>query len=420
MKYILGALVALYVTSTTFAQTGNTAVDYGIQAGTELAQAIADSDFKRTMGKLATKIGPYLGMAGPAIGILFSILGSEQDSPELTYMRRMFDRMEIRFSQIDDKLDNIANMIDWNSINCAFRDHELNIRDLQNSLDQFYRATNNNSAYSYREIFVHKYRNDYNGAAFKIFDAINNNLLTTGNVITKVIRIYDYDRKDIQVFMLGITKLIIQGSQIEMAYYKFEHPHVLNDQKTIWTNRMNDMRRTMVDADRKVVDDYNTAAKNDALKIVRDYSNQSNGRIADKIFDKLKRKYYWRNWFVAVYDPISGFDNHCITYCSGGHQFRYHGHNLWYASNPKDTSVIGNMDSIFRSVPRILITAEEIYHEVKNAVSPCSDYSAFGVIRRNADVAIRSHHDRLKAHEIRFHGILRYTFGSGFMMFMFR
>ena len=74
MKYILGALVALLVASKTFAQTGNTAADYGIQAGTELAQAIANRDLESTMGKLATKVGPYLEIAGTVIGTLFSTL----------------------------------------------------------------------------------------------------------------------------------------------------------------------------------------------------------------------------------------------------------------------------------------------------------------------------------------------------------
>ena len=74
MKYTLGALVALLVASKIFAQTGNTAADYGIQAGTELAQAIANRDFESTMGKLATKVGPYLEIAGPVIGTLFSTL----------------------------------------------------------------------------------------------------------------------------------------------------------------------------------------------------------------------------------------------------------------------------------------------------------------------------------------------------------
>ena len=100
MKYILGALVALLMASKTFAQTGNTADDYEIQAGTELAQAIANRDFESTMGKLATKVGPYLGMVGPVIGILFFTLGIRQD-----YLK---------------KLDDIARKIDWSRVRCRF------------------------------------------------------------------------------------------------------------------------------------------------------------------------------------------------------------------------------------------------------------------------------------------------------------
>ena len=55
--------------------------------------------------------------------------------------------------------------------------------------------------------------------------------LFAGNLLTEVIRATDSDCKDIQAFMLGLTKLILQGTQIEMAYYKFERPTMLENHK---------------------------------------------------------------------------------------------------------------------------------------------------------------------------------------------
>ena len=289
MKYILGALVGLLVASKIFAQTGNTAADYGIQAGTELAQAIGNRDFESTMGKLATKVGPYLGMAGPVIGILFSTLGISQDSVELAYMRRMFNRMESRFDQIDNKLDDIARKIDWSSVKCQFSTYESKIRSLQVPLDRFYQARNNVSLMTYRDDFVRRYENEYAESTQMLFDhIISGGSIFAGNLLTEVIRATDYDRKEIQAFMLGLTKLILQGTQIEMAYYKFERPTMLENHRNVWTTQIGQMRRAIKAADDKVASSYDPGAMNEAKDILYRNRGQSNEAVANKIFEAVR------------------------------------------------------------------------------------------------------------------------------------
>lgn len=70
MKYIVRAVIALLWVLVKDAHTENAIISNGIEAGTELAKAIADKNFASTMGKLARNVGPYLGMVGPVIGIL--------------------------------------------------------------------------------------------------------------------------------------------------------------------------------------------------------------------------------------------------------------------------------------------------------------------------------------------------------------
>lgn len=75
MKYILSALIALLWVLVIDAQTENDIINNEIEAGTELAKAIADKNFASTMGKLARNVAPYLGMVGPVIGIVFAVVG---------------------------------------------------------------------------------------------------------------------------------------------------------------------------------------------------------------------------------------------------------------------------------------------------------------------------------------------------------
>ena len=70
-----------------------------------------------------------------------------------------------------------------------------------------------------------------------------------GNLLTEVIRATNYDRKDIKAFMLGLTKRILQGTQIEMAYYKVERPTMLENHINVWTTQIGQMRRAIKAAD---------------------------------------------------------------------------------------------------------------------------------------------------------------------------
>jgi len=50
------------------------------------------------------------------------------------------------------------------------------------------------------------------------------------------------------------------------------------------------------------------------LEIIDDKGNADS--TAQEIFDLLSRKYYWRKWFVVVYDVLKGERNHFVWACS--------------------------------------------------------------------------------------------------------
>lgn len=66
--------MALVASSVIFAQTGDDRIDNGLAAAIELAKVIGNDDFEGTMGTLVKSVTPYLGMVGPVIGLMFSVL----------------------------------------------------------------------------------------------------------------------------------------------------------------------------------------------------------------------------------------------------------------------------------------------------------------------------------------------------------
>lgn len=406
MKFILTTFLALIVVSAILAQTGDDVADQGLQAGTELAQAIADKNFAGTMGKLATKVGPYLGMVGPVIGILFALTGASQDSAELQFMRNMLAKIENRFDQVDQRLDDIARKIDWNTVRIQFFAYEKKILPMKIELDKFYNASNTDELTSFQNTFTNMYECVYENSGQMLYNHIISGESTfSSNLLMEAMRANEYDRKEIQVFMLGLTKLVLVGSQIEMAYYKLKHPSSLDGLKTKWTSQMGKMSQAMAAADREVMGKYSDIAIKDAKRILTFNKGAKNQDVAAAVYSKLTTKFDWRNWFVAVYDAIGGNNNHQVWVCNGGIAFRHDGFNLLLASNSENTaalnqntakSIINNAVMVKKGwwMTKKNLNAKEIFDGV-TTVRSCSKYTGFGVIRSNANFHGKADSSRL-------------------------
>lgn len=406
MKYVYGALIGLLVASAIFAQTGNDIADNGLQAGTEIAQAIADKNFASTMGKLTTRVGPYLGMVGPVVGILFSVLGMSQDSPELQFMQTMLAKIENRFDQVDQRLDDIARKIDWNRVRIQFFTYEKKILPMKIELDKFYKATTTDELKSFMDTFMNMYECVYENSAQMLFNHIISGESTfSSNLLLEAMKANEYDRKEIQVFMLGLTKLILVGSQIELTYYRLkELPLETHTNK--WTTQMDQLRKAMEAADREVENKYQTVAMDDAKRILTFNKGGTHNSVAQQVYNKLTSKFYWRNWFVGVYDAIGGNDNHQVWLCGGGVAFRHAGFNLLVSSNLNTTKALDKTASlnILNQVPTSRkgwwmthknLNAQEMLREVKINRSNCGSYSGLGVIRSSANFHSKASADRM-------------------------
>lgn len=406
MKFILTTFLALVVVSAIFAQTGNDIADQGLAAGTELAQAIADKNFAGTMGKLATKVGPYLGMMGPVIGILFSLVGAGQDSAELQFMRNMLAKIENRFDQVDQRLDDIARKIDWNAVRIQFFSFEKKILPMKIELDKFFNASNNDELTSFQNTFTNMYECVYENSGQMLYNHIISGESTfSSNLLLEAMRANEYDRKEIQVFMLGLTKLILVGSQIEMAYYKLKHPSSLDKLKTKWSAQMIKLSQAMNAADREVMGKYRDVAMKDAKRILTFNKGAKNQDVSKAVYSKLSTKFYWRNWFVAVYDAIGGDNNHQVWVCNGGISLRQDGFNLLVASNSENTAALNQNTAkgIINGATMVKkgwwfnkrnLNAKEIFDGV-STVRSCSKYSGFGVIKSNANFHAQAESSRL-------------------------
>lgn len=131
--------MALVASSVIFAQTGDDRIDNGLAAAIELAKVIGNDDFEGTMGTLVKSVTPYLGMVGPVIGLIFSVLREKKQSPELMFMQEMLAKIERRFDEIDKKLEKVVQEIRWSRVQTQFVFYERKIQYLRHELDKLYK-----------------------------------------------------------------------------------------------------------------------------------------------------------------------------------------------------------------------------------------------------------------------------------------
>ena len=64
-------------------------ISTGLDAGKDLADTLKDGDFRRSLVKIGTKLGPFLNVLGPLASVAFSFIDTG-DSEELAFMKKKF------------------------------------------------------------------------------------------------------------------------------------------------------------------------------------------------------------------------------------------------------------------------------------------------------------------------------------------
>ncbi|CAH1772246.1 unnamed protein product [Owenia fusiformis] len=80
-------------------------------------------------------------------------------------------------------------------------------------------------------------------------------------------------------------------------------------------------------------------SRQDIKDLASDYDRISNKYFSSRLYDMLKERYYWRDWFVVVYDDIKGFSKHTVRKCGGHILFRQNRRNIMVSSIDKNKSV---------------------------------------------------------------------------------
>ncbi|KAK3086404.1 hypothetical protein FSP39_017941 [Pinctada imbricata] len=397
----------------THAQDTTAAIENGLALGESLATIMESGNFRSSMSKLATSIGPYLGAIGPAVGIIMAF--TNQKDPQIEFMKTMLKRIENRFDKIDEQFKQLTNQVNWNKYEIQLSKHESTIRTLSKNLGAVYKASSGSRPGQIRS-FIRTYDSNWKNDPQVLMTYTTGTGLFHENLIDMFKTYTENHRGKVQKFMLGLTDLILRGVSVELAYLEFinETASYKKDRKNYWTREVKKMRNFMSKIDRGLYSSrlYLPQMGKDIDKLLINNKGRKHSDFATIAYNFLMEKFNWRDWLVVSYNDVKGGSKHWVKQCSGTIKFRNQGRNIVIASVRRSSTPILKVkkskdaaEKIFKDMkifdskrfnPFLFMGADKIYKSFPSTVRDrCSPYSGAGVIMNKANPAYKAPSHRL-------------------------
>ena len=379
-----------------------TQIKDGYTAAQGLGEFISNKDFFGTLAKLSKSIAPFLKAIGPFVAFGLSFANTE--SPELRAIKELARRVDRGFAFVDLQLSDIKHEIKVLPIKLQLQDIDQTIRAVQIKYEHLDNLSNvSKTVYdAQRDIFITTYENDYQSSGTKLYNAV-----MKGNILDAIMEYYRYDRKRHQSFMLELVKLLVMASKLEVAYYELTGNVRGQFYRNDWEKRINNAKMALERSDVRIVTESPKQWKRDVERyaIENPAPQMNNDNFARTLYDFLNRKFYWLDWFVVAYNPVSGWEKHCLKSCGAFLKFRFCGRNFLVANIHK---LFPNMDNYKASLyidkipvitpPYLEVSpfhARRSFNHFPSSVKSGCRYVVAGVIRSNADVSIYAPKERL-------------------------
>ena len=399
-----------------FAET-NTKPD----AATTSSKIAKSSKIAEKLGSVASKIAPFLGALGPALTLISHFIAKAPTEHE-KYVTEEFAKIDKNFDKVFKQIQGVKNIIAKTALQNQYDTYEhailfqsVKLQDLLQASSQTY--------YDRKRDFVDAHKKTLDQPLSLLYRFMMTRGTFSNNIPAIAMQYTRNNRKEVQKLLTGVLWLIIQGVKIRLSYIKVTHysDHMFNEEKTKWINQTKQVIHRIREVDLEVKAKWKDQFKEESLAIVKSESTKSNEQIRDEVFKHLTQKYDWRQWFVVVYNPITGSKNHKNVICTetGFQEVQFHGKDVVVASNeehPAYTNVQKiSWDMKFRndkdyrrggnfmygSPYPIDMAAHKVYKSIpqyiKNYAGKCSrsGYRAVGIIRKDANPAFKATSNQL-------------------------
>ncbi|XP_060681246.1 protein rapunzel-like [Hemiscyllium ocellatum] len=310
------------------------------KASTEVATAMVAvrnaMSVVESLGKFASAAGAVGAVFGVAAAIVKLAMGNVE-SAELRYMKEQFQIVRNQLDVISGQIQQVLQAIEQSTVNNQYFPIEENLR---NQFRKYMDILNTKPEYreKEKEEFLTHFdvtKGDQN--LHTLYDAVMGYSAIFGKPILETAMEYDQRNRRLmeglccrlkELFCIGLIALVghsaITGTDVEAL-------------KREWNEKMDKVENKMKSMIDRCINEFAEQAEIDVEKMINEKGGRNNCECVSYILNGLSKKYDWVKWSVRVYNPVSGFDNHCVIGPNRFHFFRHNGVNavVSYAIDPK-------------------------------------------------------------------------------------
>ena len=405
---LIGFAIISWIASSVYAADTASHLMDGLHLASELGSFIETQNFSKTITKLASSASSYFGIVGSVLGFVFSLFGSGP-SAELQAIERLQREVALRFDRVDHQFTAVKREIDWQRVELQFSNFESKIHAVGQKYLDLTASTTKSDFTARKNLFLGNFAQDFSNSADKIYDGVmNDHQVFSKSLFDSAIDSFEWDRKKTQNFMLGVTKLLMFGATLELAYYHLKYPSQESYYRHQWQVKFERFKQKMVAIDHKLETQYGHQLGVDVDRYIVNHAHDANSDITNHLFDVINKKYYWRNWMVMTADHSTDSAKYAVRVCNGATNTA-HGKNVAVASIPQTKSHLTSTQQSHvlnvqtyetrhrhggrRSIQNnMLIYTVSIDADIalSHVTSPCSTYGSAGIIHKDLHPTWRS------------------------------
>ena len=293
-----------------------------IRAGADAGKALNDilaaketSTFFGTIGKIAKHLGPFLGAIGPLFGFL-DFFFPKGPSPELQYMVKEFKQINERFDKLFYGIDDLEALIVIDTVKVQYGDIQATVFALSDQLGKIIEAKANNQSNETINARIEVFTSLFDKIpVIAKLDKLYEGMMEVGGFLTAIppaIRQYTHDdRLKTQNMMKNALSVLLKGVKVLLAYDQIKGDNITyQDQQKEWIDKIQKVTTVMQNVDRDIVKKWSDQLRHDVDRILTEKKDLSNEDFIEHLYKFLTSKYDWRDWYVVVYNPITGEDKH--------------------------------------------------------------------------------------------------------------
>lgn len=254
----------------------------GLKFANDLTTAMKPLAFTGFLGTAATNAISFISTTIKFVSLIFSFLGNNE-SQELLAIKQLYTEMNRRFDVIDNELLDIKRQLNWTRVSNQFSKTERDIITVTRLFKNIYEGplAIRNSEKTY---FINSFESTCTNCALDLYNSIMGvNKGLSDDILQTAMTSLQYNRPQMQTFMVGILKLLVLGLNNELAYrkLKFGDANYMYTKKQ-WELRLFNVTEKMKKINEVIKSKYEHQSEHDIALFSR--NNPRRDRLSNQLF----------------------------------------------------------------------------------------------------------------------------------------